>query len=238
MQWPAANTPVPSIRSFETRILSVGLPASILIACLLGFETLLGPKGSYVALAVLPAAPIGMAIAFLLRYKGSPIRRFVLFLACYLALEWAAEIYYVSYWINHQADPKIPSVADAFWLLSYPVLIVGCWSVAAERRGLRLAVRDAFTHGVWLVAAATSLVWITRALVVSATGTTEAVVLGIYPFADALVISLVLIIRARHNGEPTRLFWSVLLFGNAAVLLGDAGWLLSKTSTQYTDVLS
>ena len=130
-----ADYPVTSPRSFEARVLSLGLPASMLIASILGFETLLGPRGSYFALAALPVIPLGLAIAFLRQYTASALWRFVLFLAIYVALEWAAEVYYAVYWISQRGDPSLPSWADAFWLTSYPVLIFACWRVASEHRG-------------------------------------------------------------------------------------------------------
>jgi hypothetical protein len=79
---------------------------------------------------------------------------------------------------------------------------------------------------------------VTRALLLSQKSGSEALVMGLYPFGDALVISLVLIIRSRHRGDSMRLFWTVLLFGNVAVLLGDAGWLLSRIYEPLADVLS
>src|SRR5215471_2999615 len=117
MQSPqiTADYSVPSPRSFEARVLSLGLPASILLAAFLGFETLLGSRGSYFALAILPVIPLGIALAFLRQYTASPLWRFVLFLVAYIALEWAAEVYYAVYWILHGGDPSLPSMGDAFW---------------------------------------------------------------------------------------------------------------------------
>jgi hypothetical protein len=241
MQSPTmtADYPVPSPRSFEARVLSLGLPASILIASILGFETLLGSRGSYFALAALPVIPLGLAITFLRQYTASSLWRFVLFLAIYIALEWAAEVYYAVYSILQLGDPSLPSWADAFWLTSYPVLIFACWRVASEHRGLRLGGKDAFAHGAWLATAAATLIWVSRTLLLSKKTGAEALVMGLYPFGDALVISLVLIIRSRHRGDSMRLFWTVLLFGNVAVLLGDAGWLLSRMYERpLADVLS
>jgi len=240
MQSPqiTADYSVPSPRSFEARVLSLGLPASILLAAFLGFETLLGSRGSYFALAILPVIPLGIALAFLRQYTASPLWRFVLFLVAYIALEWAAEVYYAVYWILHGGDPSLPSMGDAFWLTSYPILIFACWRVASERRGLKLGGKDAFAHGAWLATAAAVLIWLTRALLLSHKGLSEALVLGLYPFGDALVISLVLIVRSRHRGDLTRLFWTVLLFGNVAVLLGDVAWLLSRIYEARAEVLS
>jgi len=240
MQSPqiTADYPVPSPRSFEARVLSLGLPASILLAGILGFESLLGPRSSYFALAIVPVVPLAIAIAFLRQYTASSLWRFVLFLTAYIALEWAAELYYAVYWSLYRQDPSLPSMGDAFWLTSYPILIVACWRLASERRGLNLGGKDAFAHGAWLATAAAALIWLTRALLLSHKELSEALVMGLYPFGDALVISLVLIVRSRHRGDLTRLFWTVLLFGNVAVLLGDVAWLLSRIYEHLDKVLS
>ena len=227
-----------SFRSSEVRILSIGLPASMLFAALIGFETWLGPRGTYYALAVLPLLPLVLCVAFLRRCVTSRLRGFVLLLAVYITLEWAAEIYYLWYWRTHNGDPPLPSIADLFWLTSYPILIFGCWRAASEHRGFRLAGRDAFAHGVWLAAAAGILIWLTRAVILSDKTLSEGAVLGLYPFCDALVISLLLIIRGRHRAEAMRVFWSIQLFGNIAILVGDVCWLLSRIDENLADTLS
>jgi hypothetical protein len=161
----------------------------------------------------------------------------VVFLLVYVALEWAAEVYYLWHWIQHNDDPVIPSIADVFWLSSYLFLISGCWVVAAGYKGLRLQAKDAFLHGAWIAAAGAILIWLGREVIASNKPPVEAVVMGLYPFFDAIAISLVLVIRSRHRCETTRVFWFVLLIACLSMLAGDVMWLLSRSGAGSADAL-
>jgi hypothetical protein len=217
-------------RSFETRILSTWLPLSVIGAAVLGFESWLGPKGAYYALAILPTFPVFFAVVFLIRHPVGVLKTFILFLVPYLSLEWSAEIYYLWHWVNFVEDPVVPSLADYCWLASYFFLITGCWLVASANRGLRLCAKDAFVHGVWLVTAVVILFWLGGSVIASDRTTTEAVVMVLYPFFDAVVISLLLIIRSRHRSETVRAFWLIVLIASLSVLGGDVMWLLSRST--------
>lgn len=229
--------PAPAARSFEVRIVSTWLPLSVIVAAVLGFETWLGPKGAYYALAILPGFPLLLAMLFVGRSSTGTLKTFVVFLIPYLALEWAAEIYYLGHWITIAEDPAVPSFADYCWLASYVFLIWGSWVVASGHRGLRLQAKDAFLHGVWIAAAATTLIWLGRAVIASNKPAAEAVVMGLYPFFDAVVISLLLVIRTRHRSETVRAFWFILLIANLSILGGDVMWLLSKSEAADAEAL-
>jgi hypothetical protein len=229
-----ADTPIEAHRSSEGRFLLVWLPASLVLAVLLALEVL---GHAYYALATLPLLPVCLAVLFLRRHPAGSLRSIVVFLVPYLLLEWVAEIYYVGYWSKHAgSDPAVPSVADYCWLASYLFLTVGCWRFAFGRRGLPVQSRDAFAYGAWLAIAAGIVTWM--AIAVSRTHTaTEALVLGLYPFFDAVIISLLLIIRSRHRADMLRPFWTMLIFACLAVLGGDVMWLLSKVDPGNEELL-
>jgi hypothetical protein len=213
------------IRGSEGWFLTVWLPLSLIAAALLGFNHFFDAQK---ALATLPGVPLILSLLFLRGPATGVPRTFVLFLLPYLGLEWIAEIYYLSFSLKYGADPNVPSIADLCWLSSYVFLILGCWRVAAAQRGVRLQAKDAFVHGLWLAVSAVVLgLWIYR-LVAGHRPLAEALVMGLYPFLDCVIISLLLIIRSRHLGNPLRPLWTVLSFACVAVLAGDVLWLMSR----------
>jgi hypothetical protein len=227
------NLPIEAHRSSEGRFLLVWLPASLIAAAVLGWEAWFD---AYYALAVLPSVPLVLAALFLKQTPSGSLRAVVAFLVPYLLLEWAAELYYAWHHFSQPGDPPIPSPADYCWLASYVFLTVGCWRAAFGRRGLPLQTKDAFIYGAWLVVATGIVTWLAVAVWRSHTAL-EALILGLYPFFDVVIISLLLMIRSRHRADTLRPFWTMLIFACLAMLGGDIMWLLSMVITGQEDLL-
>ncbi len=135
-------------------------------------------------------------------------------------------------WLGHVANPPYPSLADAFYLMLYPLMYVG----------LTLLMRSQFRHAgaaVWLdgivvglTLAAIGAALVFPAVISSATGSAAEVGVNLaYPFADCLLLVFIALGFALSGFRPGRQ-WTLLALAVALNACADMiyVYLLAKGS--------
>jgi diguanylate cyclase (GGDEF)-like protein len=130
-------------------------------------------------------------------------------------------------------DPPFPSIADAFYLVFYPLCYVGLLLL------VRTYIAD-FNRSLWLdgltaalAAAAVGAAVLFQAVLEATEGSRAAVITNLaYPLGDILMLSLVVGVFALAGWHPGRM-WLLVGLGFACSALADAIYLFQEASDAY-----
>ena len=127
---------------------------------------------------------------------------------------WAA-------WLEHLANPPIPSICDGMWLTLYPACYVGILGLARvrERRVPPRIWLDGLIAGLGVAAVGSAIVL--RPVLASVSGDTAAVITEMaYPLCDLLLAALVVCVLALRGWRLDRM-WAMLGSGFLALAAAD-----------------
>ena len=127
---------------------------------------------------------------------------------------WAA-------WLEHLAEPPIPSICDGMWLTLYPACYVGILGLARvrERRVPARIWLDGLIAGLGVAAVGSAIVL--RPVLASVSGDTAAVITEMaYPLCDLLLAALVVGVLALRGWRLDRM-WAMLGSGFLALAAAD-----------------
>lgn len=127
---------------------------------------------------------------------------------------WAA-------WLEHLAEPPIPSICDGMWLTLYPACYVGIIGLARvrERRVPPRIWLDGLIAGLGVAAVGSAIVL--RPVLASVSGDTAAVITEMaYPLCDLLLAALVVGVLALRGWRLDRM-WAMLGSGFLALAAAD-----------------
>jgi diguanylate cyclase (GGDEF)-like protein len=148
-------------------------------------------------------------------------------------LAWAAGESYWTWFLYNDPSAPSPSPSDAGYLVMYPLLLAGLWSLVRAR------IRE-IDPGLWMDAlvaalgtAALGTTFIFDFVADRATGTQAEVIVNLtYPLLDIILLSAVVGVFALTDWRPRRT-WTMLLVGLAATAIADIGFSLESTSTSF-----
>jgi diguanylate cyclase (GGDEF)-like protein len=131
-----------------------------------------------------------------------------------------------SFWLEHVANPPIPSVCDALWLALYPASYLGVALLARRHwRGIPAGVwLDGVVAGLGIAALGAAVVF--EPVLRSATGSFPAVATNLaYPIADLLLAALVVGVLSLRGWRLDR-GWALLGAGFLVLTVADSMYLV------------
>ena len=125
-------------------------------------------------------------------------------------------------WLEHLADPPIPSPSDVLWLLFYPVSIVGMFLLMRAERPKAAAVIQIQAVMIGAAVGAVGVLLVFIPILLKATGSAAAVSTELaYPLGDLLLAGLV-IAAWRLRGWRLDLRWGLLSAGFLLLAVSDS----------------
>ena len=137
-------------------------------------------------------------------------------------------------WVRAQHPPPFPSVADAAWLLTYPLLLVGLVSLAGTTmRRLTVSLALDGTIGALALGAVAYAVLAATLTELSRPADNAAVFVNLaYPLLDVLVLLVVFGVLLTYRVNPPASVW-VLMAGVAGFAVVDATYVFQITSGTF-----
>ncbi|MDX6225105.1 MAG: hypothetical protein QOE64_1481, partial [Frankiales bacterium] len=133
-------------------------------------------------------------------------------------------------WLEHLAEPPIPSVSDILWLSLYPASYIGVvWLARTKGRHASAGVwLDGVVAGLGVAAIGAAVVF--HQVLQAATGNAVAVITNLaYPVGDLLLAALVMGVLALRGWRIDRT-WALLGGGFLVLTLADSVYLLQVAS--------
>ena len=148
---------------------------------------------------------------------------------------WSAGDLVWTLWLNYVADPPFPSIADAFYLLMYPVLWVALMLLirARMRRAGTAQWLDGIVVGLAVAAVAAALVFSTVVGATHGEFVADAVNVA-YPVGDFVLLSFVAVAFSLANWKPGHT-WLVVGSGVFVCAGADILYLVQAANGNYTD---
>jgi signal transduction histidine kinase len=182
---------------------------------------------AYVAIGVAALGAIFVGIRRNLP-RGRRLNWYVLLAG--LALQVAGDFTVSWYALVRDSDPPVPSIADAFYLLGYPPLVIAVFLIVRRRR--RTEAREAILDSAVIFLAVALVQWVYFIDPYNHVGLhhTQKLVSMAYPAMDTLLLVALgqLLARYVRNVAMTALFASI-------VLLTAADEIFALTSTTYAN---
>ncbi len=192
-----------------------------------------GGASTFWDVGVYTAVPLGAAIVCVLRALRSSRDRLAWILIAVGLASYAVGTLLYNAMLRVVADPPNPSIADAFWLLLYPMVIAGLGLMVKRRMtGFALSMwMDGLVSGLGLASLSAALVF--PRVTAQATGTPSAIVTNFaYPVLDLALVATVAGGMAALGTWRDR-SWLLLGAGFLAFSTADSWYLLQVASDSY-----